>query len=453
MLEKLSAALKKTTDKIANAVFLDKDLVDRVVRDLQRALIEADVNVSLVMELTKKIKQAALDERIKGIEKKEHVLKLLHDELIRILGKKRELVLGKKARILLVGLYGSGKTTTIGKLATYYAKRGRKVCAVGLDVHRPAASEQLVQVCEKVHVKAFVLPAEKNALKIWKMFEKEIALYDLVLIDSAGRDALDEDLIKELKTLGKAIKPDEVLLVFPGDIGQAAKKQAVAFQDAVGVSGVFITRMDSTAKGGGALSACAEVNAPVVFIGTGEKPADLELFDPESFLSRLLGMGDLSALMEKIRSVVGDEAHERTQERLKEGRFTLKDFQEQLGSMGSMGSFDNLLSFIPGIGGMKDKISGEVMEEQQKRVTKWKHAIDSMTREEQEHPELLERETKRMQRVASGAGVHVSDIRALLKQYKMLQEMLKEQTSIEKHGFDQKTLMKLARKFGKKMRL
>ncbi len=453
MLEKLSAVLKKTTDKIANAVFLDKKLVDDVVRDLQRALLEADVNVSLVMELTKKIKQAALDERVKGIEKKEHIISLLHGELIRILGKKRALVLGKKARILLVGLYGSGKTTTIGKLASYYAKRGRKVCAVGLDVHRPAAFEQLQQVCEKVHVRAFIMPGEKSALAVWKAFEKDIREYDLVLIDSAGRDALDEDLIKELKVLGKTIKPDEVLLVLSGDIGQAAKKQAAAFQEAVGVTGVFISKMDSTAKGGGALSACAEVNAPVVFIGTGEKMNDLEEFDPESFLSRLLGMGDLPALMEKIRSVVGDREIQLAQERLLEGRFSLRDFQEQLGSMESVGSFDTLLSFIPGFGKVKDKISGEVMEEQQKRIMKWKHAIDSMTREEQEHPELLERETKRMQRVAAGAGMSVSDVRALLKQYRMLQEMVKDQTSIEKGGLDQKTLMKLARKFGKRIKL
>ncbi|MFH1425782.1 MAG: signal recognition particle receptor subunit alpha, partial [archaeon] len=220
MLDKLSNALKKATDKVANAVFLDKNMVDGIVKELQRALIEADVNVSLVMELSKKIRQEALDERIKGVEKKEHIIKLLHDELIRILGKKRELVLGKKNTFLFVGLYGAGKTTTIGKIAAYYSKRGHKVCAVGLDVHRPAAPEQLKQVCDKVKVECFIDKDEKDALKIWKKYEKEIKKYDLILVDSAGRDALDDELINEIKGIAKAVKASETFLVMPADIGQ-----------------------------------------------------------------------------------------------------------------------------------------------------------------------------------------------------------------------------------------
>ena len=169
MLEKLSSALKRTTDKIANAIFLDKNLVDSIVKDLQRALIEADVNVSLVLDLTKKIKKASLDERIKGVEKKEHIIKLLHDELIKILGKKRELHLGKKNIFLIVGLYGAGKTTTIGKLASYYTKRGNKACAISLDVYRPAAAEQLKQLCDKLDIKVFIAPEEKDPKKIWNL--------------------------------------------------------------------------------------------------------------------------------------------------------------------------------------------------------------------------------------------------------------------------------------------
>ena len=195
MLEKLSNVLKKTTDKIANAIFLDKNLVDSIVKDLQRALIEADVNVSLVLELTKKIKQAALGERIKGIEKKEHIIKLLHDELISILGQSREIKLQKKNTFLFVGLYGQGKTTTISKIASYYAKRGSKVCAIGLDVHRPAAPEQLKQLCDKLNIKCFINKEEKNPIKIWNQYRDELKDYDLVLIDSAGRDALSKDLL------------------------------------------------------------------------------------------------------------------------------------------------------------------------------------------------------------------------------------------------------------------
>lgn len=451
MLEKLSQVLKKTTDKIANAVFLDKNLVESIVKDLQRALIEADVNVSLVLELSQKIKKAALDERIKGVEKKEHIIKLLHDELIKLLGEKKELVLYPKNNVfLMVGLYGSGKTTTISKLAAYYAKRGYKVCAVGLDVHRPAATEQLKQLCDKIKIPAFIDKEEKSPIKIWKKFEKELKEYSLVLVDTAGRDSLDKDLIKEIKDIAKFTKPTETLLVIPADIGQTAKKQAVAFKEATGLSGVIITRMDSTAKAGGALTACAEAKAPIVFIGTGEKPSDLESFNPESFLSRLLGMGDLQTLMEKVHSVMSEKEIEKTQQKLKEGKFTLDDFASQIDSMSQIGSMDKIVSMIPGLG--KAKIPESALEQQQEKTKHWKAAIASMTKAEKENPELLEKQTSRIQRIAKGSGTSTSDIRMLLKQYKMLNEMIKSQSGLAEGKIDQKTMMKFARKFGKKMK-
>ncbi len=450
MLEKLSATLKKTTDKIANAIFLDKNMVDSIVKDLQRALIEADVNVSLVLELTQKIKKAALDERIKGVEKKEHIIKLLHDELIKILGKRKEIHLAKHNVFLMVGLYGSGKTTTISKLAAYYAKRGNKVCAIGLDTHRPAASEQLKQLCDKLNIKAFIEPKEKDPKKIWKKYESELKNYSLVLVDTAGRDSLSTDLIKEIKDIAKLSKPTETLLVMPADIGQTAKKQAEGFKKAVNISGVIITRMDSTAKGGGALTACAEVKAPVIFIGTGEKPADLEQFNPESFLSRLLGMGDLQALIDKVHSVMSEEEIEKTQQKLREGRFTMYEFETQLDSMGQLGSFDKLISMVPGLG--KAKIPESALEMQQSKVKNWKAAIKSMTPEEKEDPEIIEKQTSRIQRIAKGAGISTSDVRTLIKQYKMIKEMIKSQSKLAEGKLDQKTMAKLARKFGKKMK-
>ena len=454
MLDKLSGTLRKVTDKVANAVFLDKNLVEGIVKDLQRALIEADVNVALVMELTKKIKKEAFDERIKGIEKKEHLIKLLHDELLKILGTKREIVLGKKNVFMFVGLYGAGKTTTIGKIASYYSKRGHKVCAVGLDVHRPAAMEQLKQVCEKVKINSFIDKTEKNPLKIWKKFSDEIKEHDIVLVDTAGRDSLDDELVKEIKSVSKEVKPNEVFLVIQADIGQTAKKQAQFFKENVGVTGVIITKMDSTAKAGGALTACAEVSAPVVFIGVGEKPADLESFDPESFLSRLLGMGDLKTLMEKIHSVMDEKEIERQQKKLQEGKFTLRDLQGQLESMEGLGSFDKLLGMVPGLGKVKDKISSEQLETQQEKTKRWKHVINSMTPEEIENPALFEKQTSRIQRVAHGSGATTSDVRMLLKQYKMLNEMIKTQSKVMsgEGTLDQKTMMKLAKKFGKKIR-
>jgi signal recognition particle subunit SRP54 len=450
MLDKLSTTLKKTTDKIANAVFLDKNLVDSIVKDLQRALIEADVNVSIVLEMTKKIKEQALDERIKGIEKKEHIIKLLHDELIQILGEKKTLQLKKSNIWLFVGLYGSGKTTTIMKVAQYYSKRGSKVAAIGLDVHRPAAAEQLEQNCKKVNIPCFTEKKEKDPTKIWNKFKPDLDKYDLILVDSAGRDSLDKDLIKEIKSLNSLIKPTETLLIFQADIGQTAKTQAQAFKSALDISGVIITRMDSTAKAGGALTACSEVGAPVIFIGTGEKPSDLESFDPESFLSRLLGLGDLQGLMEKIHSVVDEKQIKAQQKKLEEGKFTIEDMISQTEALDSVGSMDKILSMVPGLGKVKDKVPEGQIEAQQEKVKRWKHIINSFTKEEKENPEILEKQTSRISRIAQGSGATTSEVRSLLKQYKMLNELTKSQGDFAEGKFDQKTIMKMAKKFGRK---
>jgi signal recognition particle subunit SRP54 len=219
--------------------------------------------------------------------------------------------------VILLGLYGSGKTTTIAKLGNYYAKRGYKTALISLDVHRPAAQEQLKQLAEKNKLNYFIDINEKNAVKLWKKYEKQLKGYDLVLVDTAGRHTLDDELIKEIKSITKEIKPTESILVIPADIGQAAKQQASQFKDAVDISGVIITRMDSTAKAGGALTACAETHAPVYFNGTGEKINDIEEFNPERFLSRLLGMGDLETLIEKIKSVTDESKQKKIQKILK----------------------------------------------------------------------------------------------------------------------------------------
>ena len=276
MLESLGKVLKRTTDRIANAIFLDKNLVDSIVRDLQRALIEADVNILLVKQISDKIKKAAFDERIKEIEKKEHIIKLVYDELVLILGESKKIELKKQNRIMLIGLYGAGKTTTIAKIANYYSKRGKKTAILGLDVHRPGASEQIEQLGKKNNLTYFIDKDEKKPEKIWTIYEKKLKEFEIVLIDSAGRHTLDKDLIKEIKLLDSKINPTEIILVMPADIGQAAKTQAQEFKDALDISGVIITRMDSTAKGGGVLTACYEVKAPVYFITSGEKINDIE---------------------------------------------------------------------------------------------------------------------------------------------------------------------------------
>lgn len=456
MLEGLGKALRKTTDKIANAIFLDKNLVNQIVRDLQRALIEADVNIKLVKEISDKIKQAAQDERIKGIEKKEHIIKLLHEELTKILGESKELKLDSKKqnRIMLLGLYGAGKTTTISKLTNYYAKRGKKTAMIGLDVHRPGAPEQIQQLGEKFKLNYFIEPKEKDPTKIWKKYEKKLKDFDVILVDTAGRHTLDKDLIKEIKTLNKEIQPTETILVMPADIGQAARDQASQFQEALKISGVIITRMDSSAKAGGALTACYETSAGVYFITTGEKINDIEKFDSESFLSRLLGMGDLSSLLEKIKSVTDESQQEKLQKKLEEGKLSLTDVVEQVKQMNSIGGFDKIKGMIPGLANSKKQIPDELLNTQEKKIAKWEHIINSMTPEEKSDPEIFEDKktaTSRINRIAKGAGVNNSDIRSLLKQYKMLNDMVKDASSFDpSKGMSQKQMQRMMKKFGKK---
>ena len=451
MLEKLGEALKKTTDRIANVIFLKKEIVDGVVRDLQRSLIEADVNVMLVKQLSDKIRKAAFDERIKGIEKKEHVIKLLHDELLKILGEYKPLTLSERQnRIMFLGLYGAGKTTTVSKLGNYFAKRGKKVALVGLDVHRPAASEQLKQISEKNSLKYFIDQKERNPMKIWQENRDKLKDYDLVLIDTAGRHMLDEELLEEIKSLKRLIEPTETVLVMPADVGQAAKKQADDFMESAGVSGVIITRMDSSAKGGGALTACAETGAGVFFITTGEKINDLEEFNPERFLSRLLGMGDLQSLLEKIKSAADENGQKEMQKRIEEGKLTMDDVIEQVRSMNSIGGFEKIKGMIPGLSNAGNKISDDVLENQQEKIARWEHIIKSMTPEEKENPELIKKQTSRFQRIARGSGVATSEVRALLKQYEMISEMIKSQSSVDfSEGISQKQIQKMMKKFGK----
>ena len=452
VLEKLGSALKSGVKKISNAIFVDKKLIDGIIKDLQRALIEADVNIELVFALSQKIKKLAYDENIKGIDKKEQLVKLIHDEISLLLGEKKELKLPKKARIMFLGLYGAGKTTTIAKLGFYYAKRGRKVALLGLDTQRPAAMDQLEQMAAKAKLPAFVDKKEKDPLKIIKKYQKELEKYDLVLIDTAGRDGLNKELIKEIEKLNKTLKPDYRILVMPADVGQTAKTQADEFQKALSIDGVIITRMDGTSKAGGALTACAKTKAPVFFIGVGEQLHEIETFDPESFISRLLGMGDLTALLEHVKSATDEKQAKRIEERLAEGKFTLHDLYSQLEQMNKMGSMDKLLGMIPGMSAAK--IPKDVLSKQESKMKHWKAAIQSMTEEEIENPELLEKQTSRIQRVAKGSGTTTTELRELLKQYKMLKEMMgmSGASGLAEGKIDKKMMQKMAKRFKGKVK-
>ena len=310
VLDKLSESLKNTLSKIANSMFVDEKLIDELVKDIQRALLGSDVNVKLVFDISKTIKDRALKEKPpSGVTQKEYLIKIVYEELVKFMGGEgSKIEINKKPfKIMMVGIFGSGKTTTIGKIAKYFIKKGYKVCALGLDVYRPAAMDQLEQVCRQINIPSFIDKKEKNPIKIYKNFENELNNYDIVIIDTSGRDALSKDLIKEIEDLNNSIKPDENLLVISADIGQTIQSQAQAFHDACHITGIIVTKLDGTAKGGGAISACSVSGAPIKFIGVGEKVDDLETFSPKGFVSRLLGMGDIEMLLEKASEAVDEK--------------------------------------------------------------------------------------------------------------------------------------------------
>ena len=444
VLEKLSEGLKNTLQKIAKSMFVDEKLINELVKDIQRALLQADVNVKLVFELTQKIKDRITKEETPGaLTKKEHLINIVYEELTNFLGgEKSELKLGDKTpnKIVLIGLFGSGKTTTSGKLAKYFMKRGKKVALLGLDVHRPAAMDQLEQVGKVINVPVFVQKGEKDPVKIYKHFEPEFKKFDLIIIDTAGRDALSPDLLAELKDVHQLAQPDEALLVISADIGQAAQSQAKAFHEAGAITGVIVTKMDGTAKGGGALSACAVTSAPIKFIGVGEKVDDFEQFNPKGFVGRLLGMGDLEALLEKAKEAITEEEAKDIEKKLLKGEFNLIDLYSQMEAMSKMGPLGKVLEMIPGFGQIS--MPKEALQVQEGKLKKWKHAMNSMTRNELEDPEVID--AQRIERISKGSGISTSDIRDMLKQYKQSKKLVK----MMKGENPEKLMKKMAMKAG-----
>lgn len=437
--DKLKAALKK----VASAVFVDTKLIDELTRDLQRALLESDVDVELVFQLSERVKEKAREEPKSGISKREQLITIVHDELIDLLGReKKELKIEKKPlKIMFVGLYGTGKTTSISKLALYYSKRGYKVCMLGLDTHRPAAHDQLQQLGEKIKVQTFIDKKEKDPLYIWKKFEEQTKKFDIVIIDTAGRHNLDKDLEKEIKQLTKNINPEEVILTLSADIGQAARSVVEGFHNNCGVTGIFLTKLDGTAKAGGALAAASITKAPVLFIGTGEKPQDIETFDGTSFISRLLGMGDIQALIEKAKIGLEEEEKEKLEKRLEEGKFTLIDLYEQINAMRKMGPLSKIAELIPGFSQVK--LPKDLMQVQEGKLERWHHAMESMTEEELENPDTIT--SSRIARISKGSTVPSGEIREMLKQYKVVKKFF----GVTKgKGMSRKNIEKIAKKMG-----
>lgn len=420
VLERLGSALKDTMRKLAGRGFVDKEVLEEMSMDIQRALLQSDVNVKLVFELTKRIKDRAFNEKPpSGLTQKEHVINIVYEELVSFLGGRAVEAEVKPSRVLFMGLFGSGKTTTCGKLALFYKKKGLKVCLLACDTYRPAAYEQLVQIGEQIKVPVFGNPKEKDSRKVMKEALNKAEKFDLIIADSSGRDALNPEMTREIEDLNKILNPDERVLVMPADLGQKAEEQSRKFQEAVGITGVIVTKLDGTAKGGGALSACAATGARVKFIGVGEKMDSLERFDAERFISRMIGFGDLKTLVEKAKEV----GAEKTAEKMVSGRFTLEDFYEQIGQLQGMGSLSQVTKMIPGFSGLKKRLPANFEDIQEEKMKKFRFIIDSMTPEEKREPELIS--GSRIARIAKGSGCKESEVRELLKMYKQSKKVVK----------------------------
>jgi signal recognition particle subunit SRP54 len=404
---------------------VDEKAVKELVKDLQRTLLQADVNVELVLQLSRAVEDRSLKEKLPpGITRREHVVKVLYEEMTKFVGQdaaKAEIQPATFRKLMLVGIQGTGKTTSSVKLARFYAKRGLKVGLVAADTYRPGAYEQLVQLATKAELPVFGEPGKKKAEDIAKHgldhFKKE--KFDLVIVDTAGRHRNEKDLMDEMKRIASAVQPDEIVLAIDATIGQQAIHQAKAFHEATPIGSVLLTKMDGSAKGGGALSAVVATGSKVKFIGTGERVEDLELFVPTDFAGRLLGMGDLNALLEKVKEaeVKVPEAKVR---QFMEGRFSLKDMFDQMENLRKMGPLRKVLQMIPGAGSLPKEQLG-VAEEKMKA---WRFIIQSMTKKEVDEPRLID--SSRARRIARGSGRSEKEVRELVNQYFTMRKMMKQ---------------------------
>ncbi len=431
VLEKLGRSLDNAIRKIKRLPIVDKGAVNAFLQDLQRSLLQADVRVEIVFEMTESIRKEAMNTKLQKARRKDFIIKLVHDKLIHLLGGRPAPIRikpGKKNVILLVGIQGSGKTTTIGKLAKYYKSKGYKVAALTTDTWRPGAYEQLVQLTEQIGVKCYGNPNEKNAIKI-AIQETKKAINDgndLIIADTAGRHKEEKELMKEMAILVQKLKPNEVCLVIDGTLGQQAFIQAEIFAKTSNLGSIIVTKLDGTAKGGGALSACAATNVGIRFIGMGEKIDDLEEFEPSKFVGTLLGVPDIESLVQRVQEAEIAPDDEMVK-RMMHGKFTLEDLYLQLKSIKKVGKFQQILSMMGG-GNIPDALKDDA----ERNLERWRVVLDSMTHEEKMEPKIIKKKRKR--RIAVGSGTNYSVINRMLEQYGQMKKFMKRFLQMQKKG-------------------
>ena len=425
--EKLQESLGKLTGK---GKLSEKD-IDNVAREIKLSLLEADVNYKVVKEFVKKIKERAMGQDVmESLTPGQTVIKIVNEELTNLMGKensKLELKGSTPHIVLMVGLQGSGKTTHSGKLVRKLKKEGRNPLLVALDVYRPAAIEQLKVVGKQAEVEVFEKGKQDpvqtaNEAKEYARRNNN----DVVIMDTAGRLQIDEDLMDELRNIKKVVKPDEILLVVDAMVGQESVNVAKTFDEYLDITGVILTKLDGDARGGAALSIRQVVGKPIKFIGTGEKLDDLEAFHPDRMASRILGMGDVLSLIEKAEKQVSLKDARELEEKMRNQSYTLDDFVEQINQIRNMGPLEDLLAMIPGV---NNKMLKNVNVDE-KGFVRIEALISSMTKEERQKPEIIGKSRK--ERIAKGSGVDMNELNKLLKQFKELKKMMKQFTNMKK---------------------
>ena len=433
MLDNLKNNLRAAIKKIVNSSGVDEELIKELSKDVQRALLQSDVNVRLVLEITKNLEERSLNETPPpGLSRKDHIVKILYDELAKLLGKETEFSFqaGKQNKVLMLGIQGSGKTTITAKLSKFLTKQGYKVGVVGADTYRPGALVQLKTMCEKANVEVYGDEKNKDSPQIVKNGIKhfEDSNLDIILIDTAGRHKEEKTLLDEMKEIKKAAEPDLVLLVIDGTIGQQCFSQAEAFHKIVSVGGIVITKLDSSAKGGGAIAASAATGAQIMYVGTGERIDDLEKFSPTRFVGRLLGMGDIQALLDLAKRLES-EADDVRLKRISSGKMNMDDFYYQLEEVTKIGSLKGFLDNMPGLSGM---VKEDQLDKVEGRVEKWRYIIQSMNKQEKADPDIIN--ASRVKRIARGSGWPEHEVKELIKNYKNSKNMMKASKGRQMQG-------------------
>ena len=430
----LSERLNHIFSKIRAKGRLTELEIKQAMREVRIALLEADVNFKVVKDFIAKVSEKAVgQEIINSLTPGQQVIKVVNDELIALMGSsnaKIEIASKPPTVIMMCGLQGAGKTTFCGKLAQFLVKQGKKPMLVGCDIYRPAAINQLKVVGKSVNVPVY----EKGQQDPVKTAQEAIqeASYkgnDIVILDTAGRLHIDENLMGELKRVKEKVNPTEILLVVDSMTGQDAVTVATTFNEQLDISGVILTKLDGDTRGGAALSIKAVTGKPIKFCGTGEKMSDIEAFYPDRMASRILGMGDVLTLIEKAQEAVSEEQAKEMEKKFRENSFTLEDFLVQFESIKKMGSIADLIGMIPGMGNMK--ISEKDIDE--KRIDRFKAIICSMTKKERENPEIIK--ASRKKRIADGSGVTIQDVNQLLKQFEQMKVMMKNMKGKKRFPF------------------